>query len=69
VDDLLPALLVLRLAYSGLEISGPIWDELLKPQQRFKSNNGYVLLNNKLMMMMGSRATAHMRQLKRQAIE
>jgi len=58
LDDLLPAMLLLRAAYSGLgDMSGVPGDVNFKGLQLGK---GFVLLNGRLMLMMGSAATASM---------
>ena len=57
VDDLLPALLLLRLAYSGLATDG--WERLgLEPLEKLQSKNGHVLLRDRLYRVMGGKATA-----------
>ncbi len=57
VDDLLPALLLLRLVYSGLATDG--WERLgLEPLEKLQSKSGHVLLRNKLYRVMGCKATA-----------
>lgn len=57
VDDLLPALLLLRLVYSGLATDG--WERLgLEPLEKLQSKNGHVLLRDKLYRVMGCEATA-----------
>ena len=58
LDDLLPAMLLLRAAYSGLgNMDGVPGDFDLKGLQLGK---GFVYLNGRLMLMMGSAATASM---------
>ena len=57
VDDLLPALLLLRLVYSGLATDG--WEQLgLEPLEKLQSKNGHVLLRDRLYRVMGGKATA-----------
>lgn len=59
VDDLLPAMTMLRYLYSGSEI--PTWvADKLSPQthKRFKCKNGYVLLDDELLLTMGEKAEA-----------
>ncbi len=57
VDDLLPALLLLRLIYSGLSTDG--WEQLgLEPLKKLQSKNGHVLYNKRLYRVMGDKATA-----------
>lgn len=57
VDDLLPALLLLRLVYSGLSTEG--WERLgLEPLERLTSKRGHILLRNRLHRVMGQKATA-----------
>lgn len=57
VDDLLPALLLLRLVYSGLATDG--WERLgLEPLEKLQSKNGHALLRNRLYRVMGCKATA-----------
>lgn len=58
LDDLLPAMLLLRAAYSGVgDLSGVPGDVAMKGLQLGK---GFVRLDGRLMPMMGSRATASM---------
>jgi CRISPR-associated protein Cmr2 len=52
VDDLLPAMTLLRLLYSGKPIPG--WLE----QKNIESSKGYLRLKNRLVLTMGERATA-----------
>lgn len=57
VDDLLPALLLLRLVYSGLSTVG--WERLgLEPLEKLLSKNGHVFYNKRLYRVMGDKATA-----------
>jgi len=57
VDDLLPALLLLRLAYGGLATDG--WERLgLEPLEKLQSKSGHVLLRDRLYRVMGHKATA-----------
>lgn len=57
VDDLLPALLLLRLVYGGLATAG--WERLgLEPLEKLQSKNGHVLLRDRLHRVMGRAATA-----------
>ena len=58
VDDLLPAMLLLRAAYSGVgDVAGlPDYIDL----KGLRIGKGYVWLNGRPMLMMGSRATASM---------
>lgn len=67
VDDLLPAMLLLRLSYSGLPF-GPI-DDLRSLFQSEgvdqggyipRANNGYIGLRDRLLRVMGTKATASM---------
>lgn len=59
VDDLLPALLLLRLVYSGLTTDG--WEELEQlnlPKLTIRSGGGHVFYNKRLYRVMGDKATA-----------
>jgi CRISPR-associated protein Cmr2 len=57
VDDLLPALLLLRLVYGGLATDG--WERLgLESLEQLQSKSGHVLLRDKLYRVMGGKATA-----------
>lgn len=58
VDDLLPAMLLLRAAYSGVGKIDGLLDE--KKLKGLKLGKGFVHLNGRLMLMMGSDATASM---------
>lgn len=60
VDDLLPAMTLLRYLYSGKKI--PAWimktEGIPEKLRSIKSENGYIWLNNELMLTMGEKAGA-----------
>lgn len=56
VDDLLPALLLLRLVYSGLSTEG--WERLSLPTLQLRSGGGHVRYDDRLYRVMGQWATA-----------
>ncbi len=62
VDDLLPVMLLLRLAYSGVFPTGDLADEAWRllnlAGDKFDLRRGYVLFNKRLYRVMGHRATA-----------
>ncbi|EIC30034.1 MULTISPECIES: type III-B CRISPR-associated protein Cas10/Cmr2 [Methylomicrobium] len=63
VDDLLPAMLLLRLVYSGIfPVNGDssiVWKSLLKQEKaELRLKNGYVLKDETLYRVMGVKATA-----------
>jgi CRISPR-associated protein Cmr2 len=59
VDDLLPAMTLLRHLYSGSPIPQWLTDRLGSAEQkRFDSNNGWLRLDKRLLMTMGHKATA-----------
>ncbi len=59
VDDLLPAMTLLRYLYSGKKVPEWLLDRLdIGVRNRFDSNNGYLRLNGKLLLTMGEKATA-----------
>ncbi|MFQ5660345.1 MAG: type III-B CRISPR-associated protein Cas10/Cmr2 [Gammaproteobacteria bacterium] len=59
VDDLLPAMTLLRYLYSGREVPGWLMARLSADmRKKFDSNNGYLRLDRKLLLTMGEKATA-----------
>lgn len=59
VDDLLPAMTLLRCLYSGLRVPDWLLNRLDgKVRHRFESGNGWLLLNDELLLTMGDKATA-----------
>ncbi len=59
VDDLLPAMTLLRCLYSGREVPAWLIDRLDgKTRGRFESSNGWLLLDDELLLTMGDQATA-----------
>ena len=59
VDDLLPAMTLLRCLYSGRAVPDWLMNRLDgKSRGRFKSGNGWLLLNDELLLTMGDKATA-----------
>lgn len=59
VDDLLPAMTLLRCLYSGREVPAWLMDRLDdRTRGRFKSGNGWLLLGEELLLTMGDQATA-----------
>ena len=62
VDDLLPAMLLLRLAYSGIDPSMPsgqsLWDWLGIPAPGLRLGKGHAVYRDRLYRLMGAQATA-----------
>ena len=59
VDDLLPAMTLLRCLYSGLAVPEWLMNRLDgKARSRFDSNNGWLRLDGELLLTMGDKATA-----------
>lgn len=59
VDDLLPAMTMLRYLYSGKPVPEWVANRLdAKTRKRVDSKNGYLLLDGKLLMTMGEKAEA-----------
>lgn len=59
VDDLLPAMTMLRYLYSGKPVPAWIADKLdSRTTKRFDSKNGYLLLDGTLLLTMGEKAEA-----------
>lgn len=59
VDDLLPAMTMLRYLYSGKPVPAWIANKLDdRTSKRFDSKNGYMLLDGKLLLTMGEKAEA-----------
>lgn len=59
VDDLLPAMALLRCLYSGLTVPEWLLNRLDdKSRSRFKSGNGWLQLDDELFLTMGDKATA-----------
>lgn len=59
VDDLLPAITLLRYLYSGKPVLAWVADKLdSRTTKRFESKNGYLLLDGELLLTMGENAEA-----------